>query len=157
MKYQVAIGRRTYEYLDLVVEAPLPQAAATIARQQAIDNSNDPAWSPGDCDYYETGVEDVAADTPLGVVGQIVASPPLAGGLPPIVKHGDGAISGVVKIELSRFIDCNLEGVLDMLSEALTGTQLLMNVNYKVVGHDGDTLLIEVSGDPEQIAGCKAE
>lgn len=58
-----------------------------------------------------------------------------------------GYAVGVVTVDLSDFIDNDLEGILDLLSERLTGGPLLMDIAYKVVGHDGDALHIEVSGD----------
>lgn len=62
-----------------------------------------------------------------------------------------GYAIGVVTVDLSDFIDNDLEGILDLLSERLTGGSSLMDIAYKVVGHDGDALHIEVSGDVSMI------
>lgn len=60
-------------------------------------------------------------------------------------------ISVTVEVELSKFIDNDLEGILDLLSEEATGTELLSNISYSVVGHRGDVLEIKVSGSIESI------
>ena len=56
-------------------------------------------------------------------------------------------VSGVVAVDLSDFIDNDLEGVLDLLSDRLTGSPLLSDINYEVVGHEGSTLHVRVNGD----------
>ena len=61
-------------------------------------------------------------------------------------------IKKVVTVELSDLIDNNLEGFLDILSEKAVGHECLMDINYKIVGHESDTILkIEVTGyvDPD--------
>jgi len=63
----------------------------------------------------------------------------------------EGRITVDVHVELEQFIGNDREGVLDVLSEAATGTELLGDISYKVVGHEGDTLHIEVSGDIELV------
>lgn len=63
----------------------------------------------------------------------------------------DGYVSGVVTVDLSEFIDNDIEGVLDILSERLTDSPLLSDINYEVVGHDGDTLHVKVTGDIVEI------
>lgn len=68
----------------------------------------------------------------------------------PLTKEdvdADGWVRGVIRMELSEFINNDLEGVLDLLSERLTGSGLLSDIAYEVVGHDGDTLFVRVSGD----------
>ena len=63
-----------------------------------------------------------------------------------------GYITGTVRVDLSDIIDNDLEGVLDLLSELLTDTPVeVTDLTYKVVGHDGDTLLIEVEGNADQV------
>lgn len=59
----------------------------------------------------------------------------------------DGWVRGVIRVELSELISNDLEGVLDILSERLTGSGLLSDITYDVVGNDGDTLFVRVSGD----------
>ena len=66
--------------------------------------------------------------------------------------NNDCFIKGNVAINLSDAIDNDLEGFLDILSENLTGSPLLMDISYKVVGcEDGDMLIIEVIGDVSNI------
>ena len=62
-----------------------------------------------------------------------------------------GFVSVTCNIDLSVFIDNDLEGVLDTLSEEATGSSCLTNVSYKVTGHEGNTLKILISGDIEAI------
>lgn len=75
------------------------------------------------------------------------------------MKDEDGYITGIVSVDLSDIIDNNFEGFLDMTSEKLTGTKLLMDISYKAVGVDkgGLTLFVEVTGDPSEILGAKEE
>lgn len=60
-------------------------------------------------------------------------------------------VSGVVPIDLDEIVDRDIEEFLDLLSFRLTGSTLLMDIEYKVVGHAGDTIHIEVNGDPSMI------
>ena len=63
----------------------------------------------------------------------------------------DGFIAVKVEIELSDIIDSSLEEFLDLLSEKATGTELLSNISYAVVGHTGNTLEVTVTGDVSSI------
>lgn len=64
----------------------------------------------------------------------------------------DGYISEVIAVDLSEIVDAGgLEGFLDLISNRLTGSDLLMNVDYVVVGHEGDELHLRVSGDASGI------
>lgn len=64
----------------------------------------------------------------------------------------DGYVKGEVYVHLSDIIDNDLEGFLDLISEALVGSTLLMDVNYNVVrvAEDGK-LVLEVTGDPSMV------
>ena len=63
-----------------------------------------------------------------------------------------GFITGVIKLDLSNLIDNVLEAILDDIAERLVGSPLLMEVSYRIVGHEGDTtLLLEVSGDASAV------
>lgn len=64
----------------------------------------------------------------------------------------DGRVSGIVAIGLYNIIERDEETFLDMIGETLTGSELLMDITYKVVGHDDkNNLYIEVSGDASEI------
>ena len=64
----------------------------------------------------------------------------------------DDYIRGVVAMDLSDLIDNDFEGILHLMSEKLTGTELLTDIHFKIVGFEGETTLhIEVSGDLSQI------
>lgn len=56
-----------------------------------------------------------------------------------------------VQVELHEIIDYNLEGFLDLISERACKSPLLMDISYRVVGHDGDTLTIEVTSDDSMV------
>lgn len=67
----------------------------------------------------------------------------------------DGWIEGVIPVDLSTFTDNDLESLLDILSEQLTGSPLLSQISYHVVGHEGNTLHIRVEGDISLILDCE--
>lgn len=60
----------------------------------------------------------------------------------------DNYISVVVLLHFNALLGTDLEGFLDMLSTAATGSDVLMDVDYELLGatSDGD-LLFRVSGD----------
>lgn len=62
-----------------------------------------------------------------------------------------GFISVTVEVNLSDLINHDSEGVLDLLSEKATGTELLSDISYSVIGHSGNTLSILVTGDIDLI------
>ncbi len=64
-----------------------------------------------------------------------------------MAEQNDGYVKGVVAIDFGDVVDGGPEGLLDTLSHRLTGSGLLTDVTYSIVGHDDDTLLIEVEGD----------
>ena len=48
-------------------------------------------------------------------------------------KDDNNYIRGIVKVELSDMIENDLEGFLDLISEKLTGSPLLMDIGYEPV------------------------
>lgn len=60
-------------------------------------------------------------------------------------------ITVTIDISLSAFIDNDLEGVLDLISNGATGSELLSDISYSVVGHQGDILKLKVTGSIESI------
>ena len=62
---------------------------------------------------------------------------------------GDGWVDGIVSVGLDDVVDNDQEGFLDILSCALVGDDLLMDIEYEVVGVGGgnNELLLKVSGD----------
>jgi hypothetical protein len=56
-------------------------------------------------------------------------------------------LTNPVRVELAEIVDNDLEGFLDLLSEKHTRSNLLMDIDYKIVGYTDDALIIEVSGD----------
>jgi hypothetical protein len=60
-------------------------------------------------------------------------------------------VEGVVAIDLGDLIDLELEGFLDKLSQLLTGGELLMDIQYEVVGHEKDSLWMKISGNAKEV------
>lgn len=60
-------------------------------------------------------------------------------------------VTGVIRIELSDAIENGLEGFLDFISEELTGSPLLMDVDYEVIVADKDWIYLKVTGDASTI------
>lgn len=63
-------------------------------------------------------------------------------------------IEGIVKVHISDMIDNNLESFLDMISIGLVDSDLLMDVNYSVIGlceDEPDTLYLLVRGDTSMV------
>lgn len=57
-------------------------------------------------------------------------------------------VEGDVVIDLSELIDHDLEGILDIMAERLTGSSLLMDVNYSLVDIlDENSAIMRVRGD----------
>lgn len=68
-------------------------------------------------------------------------------------ERDDGCvlIQGSILVDVNDLIGCNLETVLDHFSENLTGSPLLMDFSYNVVGaKDGDIRLL-ITGDASEI------
>ncbi len=64
------------------------------------------------------------------------------------LKNKDNYITGNLVVHVSELINNDLESFLDRLSEALTGSPLLMNIDYSIIGVlSPDDLIIKVSGD----------
>lgn len=58
-----------------------------------------------------------------------------------------GFITALVTVDLDEVIHGSQESVLDLLSRAAVGSELLQDISYEVVGGQGDTLVLSVSGD----------
>ena len=62
-----------------------------------------------------------------------------------------GYMTGVVAVDLSEIIEGDLESFLDLLSEKLTDTELLMDVTYEIAGFEENGLFLKVTGDVSNI------
>lgn len=65
-------------------------------------------------------------------------------------RDENNRVSGYVSVHISDIINRDLEGFLDLISEKLIGSDLLMDINYDVVGmnrFDPNVLVIRVTGD----------
>lgn len=64
----------------------------------------------------------------------------------------DNRISGIAYIDINDMINGNIEDFNDLLSEQLTGTDLLTDISYEIIGiADNQTALIYVTGDAANI------
>lgn len=62
-------------------------------------------------------------------------------------------VTGIVAVDLGVLIARDFEGLLDHLSELLVGSELLMEIGYKVLAFEPRTgrLLVEVTGDASAV------
>ncbi len=65
--------------------------------------------------------------------------------------ENEGYITGTVPVDLSEIIEGDLESFLDLLSEKVTGTELLTDITYEIVGFEEAILFIKVTGDVSSI------
>lgn len=64
----------------------------------------------------------------------------------------DGYVEGIVKVETNALCHNTFEDILDLLSERMVGSSLLMDIEFKVVGCTGvGILLVKVSGDASEV------
>lgn len=66
-------------------------------------------------------------------------------------KDDNNYIRGIVKVELSDLIENDLDGFLDLISEKLTRSPLLMDIGYEPVSVFEEELYLLVSGDVSEI------
>ena len=59
-------------------------------------------------------------------------------------------VEGVVQVELSDIIDSDIASFYNAVSQMLIGSDMLMDIFWEVVGHDGSTLHLKVTGDSSQ-------
>ena len=72
----------------------------------------------------------------------------------------DNIIEGVVKVHLSNLIDNDLENFLDLISVGLTGSDLLMDINYDILDASlivGDTQVTDPLLDTSQMLTLSLE
>jgi hypothetical protein len=63
----------------------------------------------------------------------------------------DGLVEGVVAIELDDVIDSDRDRVMELLSEALADSNAIEDIEYELVGNDGDMLHVLVRGDASSL------
>ena len=66
------------------------------------------------------------------------------------LEHTKGFIHGVVGVTLDDLINNDIEWLDDLISQALTGTLLLMDISWVVVGYEKDRIFLRVSGDASE-------
>lgn len=69
----------------------------------------------------------------------------------------DGLVEGVIALELDDVIDNDRDRVMELLSEALVGSNGLEDIEYELVGNDGDMLHILVRGDASSLVEDEEE
>lgn len=104
--------------------------------------------------HEELREKQVSSSSHVAINGKNYLSGPIA--QEDIRKFSDKShyIEGVVKVHISDMIDNNLEGFLDLISTALVDSDLLMDVNYSVIGlceDEPDTLYLLVRGDASMV------
>ena len=62
------------------------------------------------------------------------------------VEKDEDYISGSVLVPLSEIVGEGLESFLDRISSLLTGSDLLQDIDYKLVGTKGDSVRLVVTG-----------
>lgn len=62
-----------------------------------------------------------------------------------------GYVEGTVAVDLDEIIDGDRESFLHLLSELLTDTGDLEETEYEIVGHEGDSLHVHVTGNASGI------
>jgi hypothetical protein len=62
------------------------------------------------------------------------------------IPEEDTSHTYLIAMELSTFIDHDLEGILDLMAE-ICGHPLMTDIHYEVVGHEEDVILLHVTGD----------
>lgn len=69
----------------------------------------------------------------------------------PALLDGEGSITVIVEVGLDELIDNDLEGILDIISDKVLGTSILMDFSYEVSGVAGSQgIYMKVTGDPSQ-------
>lgn len=69
----------------------------------------------------------------------------------PALLDAEGSITVIVEVGLDELVDNDLEGVLDIISDKVLGSCLLMDFSYEVVGAASpQSLFMKVAGDPSQ-------
>ena len=69
----------------------------------------------------------------------------------------DGLVEGVVAIELDDMIDNDRDRVMELLSELLVDSNGLEDIEYELVGNDGDMLHVLVRGDASSLVEDEEE
>ncbi|MDF2884828.1 MAG: hypothetical protein K0R54_5398 [Clostridiaceae bacterium] len=64
-------------------------------------------------------------------------------------KNENGYVEGVVKVKLSELVEGSYDDYLDTISEKLTGSSLLREIQDRIVGADekDNAVLLSVKGD----------
>lgn len=62
-----------------------------------------------------------------------------------------------ILIDLCEVVDRDLEGFLDYISEKACGSDMLMDINYRVSGAKEDMIILTVGGDVSMILDMEDE
>lgn len=72
-----------------------------------------------------------------------------------LTRNGRKFLTGKVKVELNELYDGH-HSFLDTISLRLTGTELLMDISYSVIGGKGSYITLQVSGDASGVLECES-
>lgn len=74
-------------------------------------------------------------------------------------RDGNNYVEGYVQIHISDIIDNDFESFLDLLSNALVGSDLLMDINYDLVAlaDEKNEVIFKVTGDISNILETEDE
>lgn len=63
----------------------------------------------------------------------------------------NGALRAFVAVDIDQAVTLDAQGFLDLLSEMVTDTSDLLDIEYQVIGNEGNTLLLDVGGSVQAI------
>lgn len=73
-------------------------------------------------------------------------------------KDKDGYITGVVRLDINDIFNTgHIDQFCDLLSNALIGDDLLMDIAYQVVGTEEGDVLVEVTGNVNESLDVSAD
>lgn len=79
----------------------------------------------------------IVSSTPVKTPKEVIAS-----------RDKNNYVTGYIRLHVSDIIDNDLEGFIDVISEKLIGSDILMDVNYDIIAmEDANSFIVRVSGD----------
>ena len=69
----------------------------------------------------------------------------------------DNFVTVNIEVGIDTLVDNDFEGFLDFLSSSVTGTELLMDIAYKPISVNGESIVLSVSGDISEIVDSEED
>jgi hypothetical protein len=63
----------------------------------------------------------------------------------------DGYVAGIVGVDFNDVVGMSPDIFLDHISDLLVGCVLLQDIDFEVLSSKGDTIILEVTGDPSSV------